>query len=1186
MPTPLFRLDLTRHFDPVLQLARARPDRVQLVAWAVRYLAQHTGGLDVIIVERPGTLRPVEVLGAAWLDAVRRALGRESFGDVEAVVGRVSEAVEPGPLIPEVTEGRTPHTQNLGHTPFHTRDGFLPHTHAQPPCSCPQPRTSMNPRLLLTLVVTACSPSSANQWSLAQGPDSTVLLTPPTSDVRIASRAVGGRPSHLLALPLDAAPSAPATWFQPRHNRLQQGFTFPTRPPGTGPLTIDVALDGIEGTPHRTARGITWLDGHRVVATYDDLRAWDARGRDLPARLQARCDSDAGDDAPPCRVRLLVDDEDATYPVTVDPLLALGQVPGFHRFDANAWSANGYFFQAQAVTGMMEVWELVGDAVVWRGDLPHYINNGDITAYQGRMAAVYDDGTSDIEEWVLDPTTELFEPAGLLPPPLEPYGYTYDREIFGLDWGPNGLFVVHGFTIVQAGNANIALMDDASGAWTTTHTTRDYLWDIREGYHDRIVSQGDGVIVHANTQWTDDDDILRIRTLSPNGSGGFDLASEVVVDHPGKNIQFPDTPGLVTIESTTASNLPPAMLVDPASSASPAEPDLPADLRHIALSPTGGWLARYGYGDLQVYAIRPGPAVEHYLDIDQPPGTRNWNREADFLSDTHVLVSEHVDLEVLRTLYKLQLPPTLTLTPATVDEGATLPLDPTLLDVLDIDTPDEDLTLELVALPTYGDLLHDGAPVQRYDRVPYADAVAGLLSYAHHGDESTADSFELEACDAELQCSAVAIMDLTIVPVNDPPTPVLDLLEVLEGGAATIDPLANDVDPDSPIDPTATTVGAGSHGTAIADRYGIHYEHDGSETTSDTLTYTVCDVDGACALGSIEVAITPVNDPPTLADGTEGVDEGGSVAIDVLATAADPDSLLDASGLSVLTAPSVGAVTLDASGLAIYAHDGSETTADAFDLQLCDPEGACVTAHFDVVVAPVNDAPVPADDAASVDEGGTVVVDLAANDSDADSSLASATLVAAAAHGTVTIDGFAATYVHDGTETTADAFTYELCDAEGACAQADVTLAITPVDDPPVPTDDAAEVDQGGTVLVDVLANDTDPDSDTLTVLVAAQGAATQATVAGGKVNLVHDGSDTMADTVGLQVCDATSCVDSTLAVTVRSQAGTPTGTPTEPDSIANAGDGGEKGGCGCTSGGLGGGVWMLGVLGLVRRRR
>ena len=63
MPTPLFRLDLTRHLDPVLQLARARPDRVQLVAWAVRYLVENTDGLDVIIVQRPAPCAPSRCSG-------------------------------------------------------------------------------------------------------------------------------------------------------------------------------------------------------------------------------------------------------------------------------------------------------------------------------------------------------------------------------------------------------------------------------------------------------------------------------------------------------------------------------------------------------------------------------------------------------------------------------------------------------------------------------------------------------------------------------------------------------------------------------------------------------------------------------------------------------------------------------------------------------------------------------------------------------------------------------------------------------------------------------------------------------------------------------------------------------------------------------------------------------------------
>ncbi len=668
---------------------------------------------------------------------------------------------------------------------------------------------------------------------------------------------------------------------------------------------------------------------------------------------------------------------------------------------------------------------------------------------------------------------------------------------------------------------------------------------------------------------------ISLRTFEHNGSS-IDVLDEVVVDVPTNHAGRAEVlPGLALTEDRIGG----AFILVPESTSGRDPVEHLFDDKVATLSPGGRWLARYNAGPISLYRVEDDLSITAYQALFPPPGSSNWGTEVDFLSDTHLLVADERGNNGIQYLYKLQLPPSLALTPAEVDEGAELPLDLSLVDVLDIDTPDEDLTLELVAVPTYGDLLHDGAPLQLYDTIPFTDVADGLLSYAHQGDESTSDTFELEACDADLQCSAVAIMDLTIHPVNDPPTPVPDLLEVLEGASASLDPLLNDVDPDSFLDPSATIVGGGSYGTATAGPYGVHYEHDGSETTADALTYTVCDVDGACAVGSIEVVVIPVNDPPTLVDGADTVDEGGSVAIDVLASAADPDSTLDATGLSLASAPSVGAVTIDASGVATYVHDGSETTADTFELQLCDPEGACVTARFDVMVDPVNDAPLPVDDTATVDEGGTVVVELTANDDD-DSALASAALAGGPAHGTVTITGFAATYVHDGSETVSDTFGYELCDAEGACANAEVVLTVAPVDDPPIPSDDAAELDQGGTVLVDVLANDTDPDSATLTVLVVTQGAATEATVAGGRVNLVHNGSDTLADTVGLEVCDASSCVESRLAVSVRKV------TASGPDGVASAGEGGDNRGCGCAIGGVGGGVWMLAVLGLVGRRR
>ena len=95
MPTPLFRLDLTRHLDRALQLTAARPNRVQVVSWAIRYLAHSTNGLDVVVIDKHHPVRVVQVVGAAWLDAIRTALAsHEAPSDVVSAVERVAYAAE------------------------------------------------------------------------------------------------------------------------------------------------------------------------------------------------------------------------------------------------------------------------------------------------------------------------------------------------------------------------------------------------------------------------------------------------------------------------------------------------------------------------------------------------------------------------------------------------------------------------------------------------------------------------------------------------------------------------------------------------------------------------------------------------------------------------------------------------------------------------------------------------------------------------------------------------------------------------------------------------------------------------------------------------------------------------------------------------------------------------------------
>jgi uncharacterized protein (TIGR03382 family) len=94
---------------------------------------------------------------------------------------------------------------------------------------------------------------------------------------------------------------------------LEQSYTLATRPTGTGSLVIQVAFDGLApelaaGTTDRV--GLRDAAGH-VRTWYTDLTAVDATGRPLASRMTV---SGGG-------VALVIDDNGATYPVSVDPLV-------------------------------------------------------------------------------------------------------------------------------------------------------------------------------------------------------------------------------------------------------------------------------------------------------------------------------------------------------------------------------------------------------------------------------------------------------------------------------------------------------------------------------------------------------------------------------------------------------------------------------------------------------------------------------------------------------------------------------------------------------------------------------------------------------------------------------------------------------------------------------------------------
>jgi hypothetical protein len=122
-----------------------------------------------------------------------------------------------------------------------------------------------------------------------------------------------------------------------------------------------------------------------------------------------------------------------------------------------------------------------------------------------------------------------------------------------------------------------------------------------------------------------------------------------------------------------------------------------------------------------------------------------------------------------------------------------------------------------------------------------------------------------------------------------------------------------------------------------------------------------------------------------------------------------------------------------------------------------------------------------------------VVIAVLANDSDPDGDPLTVTALTQPANGTAVLnpDG-TVTYTPDPDFVGEDSFTYRASDGSLESAPATVTVTVSappPVNNPPLAGDDGASTTQGAAVVIAVLANDSDPDGDPLTVTALTQPA-------------------------------------------------------------------------------------------------
>lgn len=359
--------------------------------------------------------------------------------------------------------------------------------------------------------------------------------------------------------------------------------------------------------------------------------------------------------------------------------------------------------------------------------------------------------------------------------------------------------------------------------------------------------------------------------------------------------------------------------------------------------------------------------------------------------------------------------------------------------------------------------------------------------YTPNANANGGDSFIYTVSDGRGGTST-ATVSMTITPVNDVPKAFDDAVTTPEDTPLTFDPRINDTDADGDT-LTITSASDPNRGSTVVNADGtVTYTPDANLSGADSFLYSISDGHGGTWSAIVSVTVTPVNDAPDARNDLPLTNEDTPITINVLSNDVDADG--NTLTVTSLTQPAKGTAVLNANNTITYTPNLNTNGSDSFTYTISDGNGGSDTATVNVTVSPVNDPPVAVADSATVAEEGTVTVAVAANDTDPENSTLTVTTVTQGAHGTVTLlAGNQVRYQPAVNYAGPDTFTYTIRDPGNLTSVGTVSVTVTPVNDPPVAVADTAATDEDTPAAISVLANDTDVDGDTLTVVAVTQSA-------------------------------------------------------------------------------------------------
>ncbi|MBP9116184.1 MAG: cadherin-like domain-containing protein [Acidimicrobiia bacterium] len=354
----------------------------------------------------------------------------------------------------------------------------------------------------------------------------------------------------------------------------------------------------------------------------------------------------------------------------------------------------------------------------------------------------------------------------------------------------------------------------------------------------------------------------------------------------------------------------------------------------------------------------------------------------------------------------------------------------------------------------------------------------------------------------EIAPSNAAVTGTITFLASTPPIAVSDIATTNEDNPVTIDALVNDSDPDGDQISLVTVTAQAGKGTATVSNGKVVFDPNGDFEylavggQEDTvLTYIINDENGLSSEGAITVTVTGRYDHVEAFNDTYNVDaDETSIVIDPrtndFADNGNPFWIrsLDTTGLLGTASMANSYITYSPNGAYDYLNDG-ESEVVSFTYQISDDifPGVYSQATISITVNGVNDAPTPVDDQVSTDENTPISISPLDNDTDPDTGdtleLISATLITD--RGSISIVNNNVIFdpdgdfnnVSQGSSLIAE-IRYDVQDLFGNVSSASIYVTVNGLNANPIAEPDTLIVQDRQTPTIDVLVNDSDPDTD------------------------------------------------------------------------------------------------------------